>query len=463
MGASVLQMFLCGKGDPAPSRQKSVTVHAGDTGNLPGNPMMRSLLVLLIGLLAASGAAARELDRAAAEAALNEARARCELDAGALWGVSLCGPMLVVDPQTRALVANQAGPGLTADGEVFTGVLPQDINIANTAFEWNGTRWVMIAAPLPEEAEVRGALLMHESWHGAQPRLGLPAANAAPAHLGTPEGRIMMRLEWRALAAALNLAAPADRRQAAADALTFRAARRGQAGADGAEQERALELSEGLAEYTGVKLAMAEPGEAAAATLRAAERAPAYARAFVYASGPAYGLLLDDMAPGWREGLDAEADLGDLLGSAIGFAPEADVAAAVQAAAIRYDGQAVAEEEIALEAERMRQRAAWVARLVDGPVLRLPFRQMRIGFNPSNLVPMPPHGTVYPTLRITDVWGVLEVEDGALLDEGWSAVAVAAPADAAALSGPGWTLQLNDGWRLVPGERAGDYTLAEAD
>lgn len=425
--------------------------------------MIRSALALAVGLLVASTASARELDRAAAEAALTEARTRCEADAGALWGVNLCGPMLVVDPQTRALVANQAGAGLTPDGGAFSGVLPQDINIANTAFDWNGVRWIMIAAPLPDEPEARGALLMHESWHRVQPDLGIPAANTAPAHLGTPEGRIMMRLEWRALAAALNLEDPAARRQAAADALTFRAARRGQAGTEGAEQERGLELSEGLAEYTGVKLAMAEPERSAVATLRAAEQAPAYARAFVYASGPAYGLLLDDLAPGWRTALTAQSDLGVVLAAAIGFTASSDTAAAVQAAAARYDGQAVAEDEILAEVERARQRAVWVGRLVDGPVLRLPFQEMRIGFNPGNLVPLPPHGTVYPTLRITDVWGVLEVTDGALLDEDWSAVAVAAPADASALAGQGWTLQLNPGWRLVPGERAGDYSIAGAD
>src|SRR5690606_38219206 len=127
-------------------------------------------------------------------------------------------------------------------------------------------------------------------------------------------------------------------------------------------------------------------------------------------------LLLDDLAPGWRAGLTAQSDLGDLLGEAIGFIPSQDAAAAVQEAAGRYDGQTVADEEVALEVERVQQRAAWTARLVDGPVLRLPFQQMRIGFNPSNLVPLPPHGTVYPTLRITDAWGVLEVTDGALLD-----------------------------------------------
>ena len=94
-------------------------------------------------------------------------------------------------------------------------------------------------------------------------------------------------------------------RTATHEALIFRAARHAQAGETGAEQERALELNEGLAEYTGVKLSGAvDPHRDVAATLRAAEQADAFSRMFAYASGPAYGLLLEDAAPGWREGPD---------------------------------------------------------------------------------------------------------------------------------------------------------------
>lgn len=424
--------------------------------------MKRQIILAAAVAAFALPASARELDQTAATAALAEARALCEADGGQLWGASLCGPLLIADPRTRAVIANQAGAegGLTASDGVFTGVLPADINIANTAVEWDGVRWTMLMAPLPDDAESRGALLMHESFHRIQPVIGLPAASPAPAHLGTAEGRILMRLEWRALAAALNLAAPADRRQAMADALVFRAARRDQAGPAGAGEERALELNEGLAEYTGLRLAASEPERTAAAMLRAAEGGSAYARSFAYASGPAYGLLLDDVAPGWRSGLEPGSDLGALLAGALGQTPAWD-AAAVQAAAARYDGQAIAEEEVAAAEARAAEAAAWTARLVEAPVLRLPFQQMRISFDPNTLVPLEPHGTVYPTLRVVDAWGILEVSDGALIDPNWSSAVVAAPADAATLSGEGWTLQLNDGWRLAPGEREGDFTLEQ--
>src|SRR5690606_33233318 len=73
---------------------------------------------------------------------------------------------------------------------------------------------------------------------------------------------------------------------------------------------------------------------------------------FGYASGPAYGRLLDGAAPGWREGLEPDSDLGALLGAAAGItAPEDPVAVFSRTAAL-YDGQAVAEEELAAHRER---------------------------------------------------------------------------------------------------------------
>ncbi|MGZ3467888.1 MAG: DUF1272 domain-containing protein [Gemmatimonadaceae bacterium] len=48
-----------------------------------------------------SFAKAQQLDTARALSALRDARAACESDAGALWGRSLCGPIALVDRQTR--------------------------------------------------------------------------------------------------------------------------------------------------------------------------------------------------------------------------------------------------------------------------------------------------------------------------------------------------------------------------
>src|SRR4051794_35256182 len=97
-----------------------------------------------------------------------------------------------------------------------------------------------------------------------------------------------------ALERALRTTGPA-RRDAIADALLFRSYRRSLFPA-AAKNETALELNEGLAEYTGVKLSSADLQEAtlrADLILRQARNNPTFTRSFAYISGPAYGALLD--------------------------------------------------------------------------------------------------------------------------------------------------------------------------
>lgn len=63
-----------------------------------------------------------------------------------------------------------------------------------------------------------------------------------------------------------------------------------------------MELHEGLAEYTGVRLPL-DPENRIARTVslldrRSAER-PTFVRSFAHLSGLAYGLLLDELDPDW--------------------------------------------------------------------------------------------------------------------------------------------------------------------
>src|SRR5207302_4350398 len=122
-------------------------------------------------------------------------------------------------------------------------------------------------------------------------------------HLDTLEGRYWLQLEWRALRAAL-LREGDDRRTAIEDALRFRGYRRSLF-KEAATEERALEMHEGLAEYTGVKLCGLTDAEQVLYAAGLLERRPSeystFVRSFAYVSGPAYGLLLDSASKNWRK------------------------------------------------------------------------------------------------------------------------------------------------------------------
>jgi hypothetical protein len=369
----------------------------------------------------------------------DELRAMCVRDAGRMWGISICGPTMIVDRQTRAVVANEPAPP----------TLPKEIGIANTAVDWNGKRWTMIIGPLPEDPFARKTLLAHESFHNVQQKLGLPFTGPSNAHLDSMEGRYWLQLEWRALAKALR----GDRR-AVRDALAFRAKRRSLF-PSAINGERELEMHEGLAEYTGA--AFAEPDIAKRAPhlinkLRDAETTPTFVRSFAYASGPAWGTLIEVKRPRWTRAAKASDDLGNLAAEAWHVAAAEDA----EARAASYDGAKLLDAERRRDARKQAMLREFRARFLDGAHLTIPLKHMSFEFDPNAAQPFEALGTVYPTLTARDDWGSIVVhKGGAMIASDWSSITV--PAEAR----DNYTLTLNDGWRIVPGARAGDATLSK--
>ncbi|HYU53821.1 MAG TPA: hypothetical protein VEK37_12800, partial [Gemmatimonadaceae bacterium] len=289
---------------------------------------------------------AQQLDTVRALAALREAKSACEMDAGALWGRSLCGPIALVDRQTRIVIANDTvgARHFIRLGDAYLTTLPDNQYVANTSFQWAGRTWTMVALPLPRDRFARVDLLMHEVFHREQQALGLQQLDALNNQLDMRAGRTWLRLEYRALARALeSLPDPGAARHHVESALIFRALRRSlYPGSD--SLEATLEIQEGLPEYTGQRLAMQLTGEGSARVakyVREYESTPTFVRAFAYATGPAIGVLLDQFSPGWRDAVRTNRDLSGLLAQAIHFRRPAGLAATARTRALEYGWEQV--------------------------------------------------------------------------------------------------------------------------
>ncbi|MBW3661325.1 MAG: hypothetical protein KY397_06805 [Gemmatimonadetes bacterium] len=240
----------------------------------------------------------------------------------------------------------------------------------------------------------------------------------------------------------------------------------------GAGEEIALEMNEGMAEYTGFR-AGGLPGWAQRARAAfqldehdARARGESVVRSFAYASGPAYGLLLDDAGAGWRAGLGAETELGALLAGAYGVTPGTD-AEELEIRAETYGYASLREEEERRAANRLARQAEYRRRFLDGPVLVLPATpEIRYGFDPNRIEGFDEGGTIYATLNARDAWGTLAVSEGGawMIREDGRVARLVVPApqdrDARPLEGEGWTLELAEGWALEPGERPGSWIVA---
>jgi hypothetical protein len=407
------------------------------------------LILTIVMLLAWPGPALAQVDQARAAEYFKEAVALCARDAGALWGISLCGPIVIADPATKTIATSEPPP---------QGARPPALGFANAAMNWGGTRWTTIVWPwIPATPQLRGRLWMHELFHRIQPQLGLLLPDRPNDHLDTLDGRYWLLLEWRALATALR--ANGDARLAAIrDALAFRLERRRHV-AGASETERVIEINEGLAQYTGTVIAAGTPEAATADAIAQLEEAPKSAtlvRTFAYPSGAAYGVLLDVYSPGWPRRIKPADDFGLLLGLAAKVAP-GHAANAVT----RYDRG----ELRAAETRRHDQQQARLAELrrkfIDGPVLVAPFASGG-SFTSAGVTPIPGGGTLNPNFRLTAPWGTLEA-DFVLVSTDRTTLTLPAPSktEGPTIAGDGWSITLSPGWSVQRGPRPGDFRIVK--
>jgi len=415
----------------------------------PGLQRLAGPIDLWLVFASLAAPAAGQVDQQLAAKYFEEAQTLCEREAGRLWGVSLCGPMVFADAQTKTIATNRPAP--EADR-------PRALGYANAAMKWGEERWsTYIWKMIPADDERgRAELILHELFHRVQPELGLMTRNGQNDHLDTSEGRYWLQLEWRALAQALQTSGP-ERTAAVRDALAFRVKRR-TVFPEAAENERVEEIREGLAQYTGTVAAAEDVEDAVASALdqlAEAPRKPTFVRSFGYTSGMAYGLLLDAWSPGWTRQVEATDDLAELVREAAGI----ESTEKAEDAAARYGGAELWAAEEKREAERKARVAELRRRFVEGPVLVMP-RGSGASFITTGATPIPGAGTVLAKYRLTAEWGRLEADKILVSDDGETLV-VPAPAEleGTELTGDGWTVELAPGWAVRPGPRSGDFRV----
>jgi len=91
-------------------------------------PKTLSIVVAVCSTLPLSG----QVDPQRAEAYFKEAKAFCDRDGGKLWGVSLCGPMVIADPATGTVATNQPAPEAAR---------PRNLGFGNAIAKWGGVEW----------------------------------------------------------------------------------------------------------------------------------------------------------------------------------------------------------------------------------------------------------------------------------------------------------------------------------
>lgn len=365
------------------------------------------------------------------------------------WGIDLYSPIFFVDPNTRTIYANSSDIDgiLKQSKRLYIGGLPKSINIANTALTWGGKQWAMIILPLPKDKRDRLNLITHELFHGAQPQLNFNLNNADNNHLDEKDGRVYLRLELEALKSAILSSSDKTIRNHISNALTFRRARY-QLYPKADSTENLLELNEGMAEYTGFVLSGRNDQQILKHITESMSQFlnnKTFVRSFAYQTTPIYGYLLSKSKRYWNKDISANTNLSDYFENSFGIKVSFNSLEKARSVLKIYNGELIISEETKREESNIQLVKSQIEKFVTNPHFELLFEKMNVSFDPRTIISLHKFGTVYPSIRITDNWGILTVQDGALMSPNWNKITITAPTetDSNIIKGNGWTLELN--------------------
>jgi hypothetical protein len=381
----------------------------------------------------------------------------CNLDNGKLWGKNLYGPIMFVERTTRRIIANQPDNQnlLKSKEGVYTGLYPKELILSSAPVMFGGTLYAM--TPLPEEDdEFRiKSRAFHSLFHLFQQNEGIFASTFNLTNMDEKEARLWIKLEWKALRKAINSEGE-ERQLALRDALIFRGSNR-ELYHKYAEDENKFETYEGLSTFTYTLFCSNSPEEFKMRLFENLDRIysiQSYAWSYGFIHGALYASLLYDKGFELKNIKSSNFDLGNAVREVynIDLPPICrDVAGSL---AVNYEIEAINKEEEKRDEDIKESIHRRISTFTEKPVVFLELESPYFDFEPEDIHSLDTLGTLYSSIRISDNWGKLTVDNGGcLVSNNLKFVRITAKAfkvEKKHISGEGWHLILNYDWELVP-------------
>lgn len=382
-----------------------------------------------------------------------------------IWNLDLYGPLLLVNQDDRTVYANMPDSIniFKKTKNIYVGVLPNEINIANTSLHWGGRDWAMIMlTSINNDKSERLNLLTHELFHRVQKQLNFLSYNPSNDHLDKKGGRIYLRLELEALKKAVISISESDRINHLKAAVIFRKYRNSLFPSTDST-ENLLELNEGIAEYTGIMMSGRDTEQMQkhfVDRITLFLKSDSYIRSFAYETIPIYGYLLQFINRNWNKNINSQSNLTNYFIREFQIQLPNDLGGTIENIKNEYNGEATFLEEIERDSIKKKTIAEYISKFIEQPHLTIPLENLNMSFDYTVIMPLENYGTVYPEIRVTDNWGILTVKKGSLISTSWDKITVSAPilVDDKKLSGDGWTLELINKYRAQK-DSDGNYLL----
>ncbi|HQU71893.1 MAG TPA: hypothetical protein PLG66_06345, partial [Calditrichia bacterium] len=396
-----------------------------------------------------------------------------------MWNDSL----LIIDTQHNGVLScvNLNGSRQLQGALYYLPLENGELNYVNTVQTLRGEEFVTVL-----DSYVKDDLtILHETFHKLHFSLVNDLSADPISYLDGFEARILLRSEFSALKnaiTAMNHNASEDSILAfIRDAFLFRKIRQTRFAAF-VPRELELETVEGLAVYTSFKLSRI-PNKFLLILREIDNRtaAESLTRAFAYASGAAYGFILDYLGLDWRADL-ADRRVFDFLKiyETDHLKREIEIEDGEIEAARSRNGYQKIEQEESIRKERTDKLTAFYQKLFfEKGVVKVDIPKPVAGFNMSydmnGTFVLEGEGTVYSSVSGTDTqkryFGNFEMksalgEGGALMIDSADQYTFIFPkplkVEKAKIVGEKYSITLNSGWKLSKTE-AGNYRIVKED
>jgi hypothetical protein len=368
----------------------------------------------------------------------------------ALWNISLNAPIIIIDHFNNKMFLTSIENGYVQPikEEQWNNKIP----LANSFFEYEGKKYITIvhAALMNAPCEQRINLLSHEIFHLYQKELGIENESSSNYHIDEIRGRALLQIEMKTLQKTLE-----GDLQSLYNALYIRVYRQNLYPEN---NEDLYELNEGLAEYTGVKLAVTNMREYVKNHLNYNIK-NGYMNAFGYLTGSAYACILDELYPQWRYDKDLNKGMIYLIKK---VHPEYAVTiddVYLNELLDKYDyDKILSDEEDELKSFG---NIAHFEELLKPETTKFYISNNGIHFtyNPNDRVIALSNAVLLRNMTLMGEWGQINVKSGIVRLNNWSAFYLLPPKkiNVNDIEGDDYTIQINPGWKVS--EKDGIYKV----
>jgi len=379
----------------------------------------------------------------------------CTIDDSQMWGINLDLPCMVIDKETRMIIANKPDKEglLVREGKIYSGIYSENKALGSSFTVYGGTVYAYVTHPFLFPESYLKVQLMHEIFHIIQDSLKLnpPQLFFKNAHLDDINARIYMKLEWLALEKALTANSAEEKKEHIAYALKFRSKRRSMFENE-SKEENYFELSEGMAEYTGHLITSKTFDDYINSihyTAKTIIPLDYYATTFAYYSGCLYGGLLYTYDKYWNKTLNLSDDLGEILLHKSGIF-ELDTLIYNDFIDINYNIADIKREEIEKRDKKEKLILDYKHKFLVDTVLILKLEKWEMQMFPTGIMPLDSLGMVHQKINLFDNWGKLTVSDGGCLLNGNEASVPAKniKSERKRIYTENWELIIDDNWTI---------------